>query len=215
MNMKLMILGGILVIAMVMFGNNPVEEARKKEQEKYKGIDDPLIKAITEYNEENPMKAARGNGLDENGRPTRYMPNYMYPPEHYNANTTNQYYNGNAMTNSMPPAQNNTANQNTQTQQRSGYYPPPPLPKNSLPQNSRFKPYNQQAPAPNQGALPPESRNDGHMYLRSGERLSYSGQYVYTVDENGYRKPLPDGTYYTESGLELNIQGGRKIIASN
>ncbi|MGE0754301.1 MAG: hypothetical protein AB7L92_03980 [Alphaproteobacteria bacterium] len=207
--MKLVIFGSILVIGMVMFGNNPVEEARKKEEEKYKGIDDPLIRAITEHHEESPFSAGSGNGMDEYGRPERVMPSYMYAP---NSNTGNSVYNGNII------SKEQAAPVQEQPKTRPGFYPPPPLQKNRTQQrNTTQQPYYKPAaPATDNYMQQPEPpRSDGHMYLRSGQRLAYSGHYVYSVDENGQRRSLPDGNYTTKNGVEIMVRGGRKIIASN
>lgn len=188
MNPKITILIVVILIVMVMFGRNPVEEARKAEEEKYKGINDPLIRAITEYHEESdPLKNGRGNGLDESGRRQKAMPAYMYSNGKYNA--------------ARPTPRPATGQQ--PTQRNNGYYPPAPLPNN----NTGSQPSGQG------GVFQPQS--ELHMYLNGGQRLAFAGTNVYYLDANGKEQPLPDGKYTTANGLEMLIADGKKVLGAN
>ena len=202
MNPKLALVIIVFSVVMVVFGNDPVEEARKKEEEKYKGINDPLIRAITEYHEnEMGFTGSKGNGLDDQGRKQKDLPRYMYPAQS-NGYKDNTRYKNNAK--DYMSGNRNTANgRNNNTQQRNkGYYPPPPRPKNSNQPSNRYEPVRR-------------PRSDSHLYLQNGQRLAYQGSNVFILDAQGNTRPLPDGKYRIRSGHEIQVVGGRKIIASN
>ncbi len=179
----------IISVLLIAFGKDPMEEARIKNEQKYKGEKDPLMRAIIDYNEENNsvFTKSRGNGRVESGVSKREVIEY---PDH------------------MIPHQNRAGRNRTSTQRKqetdnnlnnNSYYPPPPV---------------GQSPSRTLGA-PTAPRSDGHMYLRGGQRLAYSGTKVFMVDSTGNRKPLPDGKYITASGQVLHVVGGEKNIASN
>lgn len=133
-DLKYLIIGGILVILLVAFGNNPVENARNAREEEKKGKD-PLMESIREYNEKNSGGRAStaastrnnytssggaqsygGSGFfgSGNNAATEYnaeprMPGYMYPGGQ------------------TPPV---SANPAAAASQASGYYPPPVPPEN-------------------------------------------------------------------------------------
>ncbi len=177
----------ILSVLLIAFGNDPIEEARIENEKKYKGEKDPLMRAIIDYNEEKVIGKDRGNGRIESGTSKREVIEY---PDH------------------MVPQQNRNNHNRTAGQRKqpdeslhnNSYYPPPP-------QGSTGGSRTLQAPT--------APRSDGHMYLRGGERLAYHGTKVFIVDAAGNRQPLPDGKYRTANGLELQVIGGEKYIASN
>ncbi len=192
MNMKLVIVGAVFVILMVLFGKNPIEEERAEREKKRKGLDDPLIEAITEYNKTNPSgrntpSIDRKAGTSGSGQ--RY-PNYMMPPN-YSRKTQQPAVAPLPQQPSALPGENPNKT----------YYPPPPVQDDSVRE-------------PTMGT-PGKPRSDAHLFLRSGQQLAFRGTKVYYQAGNGELKRLPDGRYQTGDGLELFVQDGRKTIESN
>jgi len=202
MNTKLVIVGSVLIILMVLFGNNPVEEARKERELKYKGLDDPLMRAIQDYHEQNVFGGGvAGNGKLENGASSRsgsvVYPDYMMPSR--NSRQAVNPYNPKNRAAARPnvrdmrmPTQDNSINNNN-------YYPPP---RTGSTGGSQMQ-------------APMGPRSDGHKMLSGGQRIAYNGTKVFFYNKAGRLKPLPDGRYTTVDGQELFIVGGEKTVASN
>ncbi|MFO0388452.1 MAG: hypothetical protein ACK502_01855 [Alphaproteobacteria bacterium] len=185
----------ILSVLLIAFGNDPMEEARIENEKKYKGEKDPLMRAIIDYNEEKVFGKSKGNGRLEGGVSKREAEKSYDVGKPSNSGRNSGF---NEV--EQPPRErggrtspdNNNLNNNN-------YYPPPATRDDS------------------RGLMgaPTQPRSDGHLFLRGGERLAYSGTKVFYVDSFGKKRPLPDGKYRTANGLEMLIIGGEKTIASN
>lgn len=70
-----------------------------------------------------------------------------------------------------------------------GYYPPP--------------------------AADPGKRSSTDFQLTNGMQVAFSGTRVFTYDEEGHRKLMPDGEYQTTGGLQIVVRSGQRILASN
>jgi hypothetical protein len=127
MNMYVVLIGAMLLILMVAFGRNPVEEARQKRAQRG---GDALVNAIADYNKKTHGPAAfglpapGGNGFTSVGRspaPSTYPPYMMTNPQPFQPNPApqnNSYY---------PPAPAGTAPsplQQPQGQQAPSSQPP-------------------------------------------------------------------------------------------
>lgn len=65
------------------------------------------------------------------------------------------------------------------------------------------------APGNTEAAKPPE------YYLRSGQRIFYSGDRVFIQGADGQLQPLPDGEYTTREGERFEIRNGRRFLENN
>src|SRR5690348_13189836 len=109
MNMYVILIGALIIILMVAFGRNPVEEARQKRAQRG---GDALVNAIEEYNKKTHAPTGFGfappsqGGFTSVGRspgPNSYPPYMINNPQSFQANPTpqnNSYY---------PPAPPGTA----------------------------------------------------------------------------------------------------------
>ena len=77
MDIKYLIIGGVLVILLVAFGNNPAENSRKERAEAKKGKD-PLMLSIQEYNEKNPRERRASREPEVDSRTRRAIENESY-----------------------------------------------------------------------------------------------------------------------------------------
>jgi hypothetical protein len=224
MNGKLLIIVGALVFLLVIFGRNPVEEAKQRAAARKQGKD-ALILSIEEHNAKQPssMKGfgsfgmfqnqggsngstfARPGGGSGNAQPPNYPP-YMYSSH----GSRNQPQNAPRTTGNRMYAPETVVDQNGQPmydqngelldQTKQGYYPPPPLPGTNPQQRYR--------------RLPP--RGEMHFKLPNGQPLGFRDMDVYTVDASGKTIPMPDGVYPIYDGqTNLIVSGGKSIVINN
>lgn len=185
----------ILSVILIAFGNDPIEEARIENEKKYKGEKDPLMRAIIDYNEQKVFGKSQGNGRLEGGVSKREAEKFYDVGKPSDSRKSGGFdavgQPSRDHGNRTSPDYNNLNNNN--------YYPPPATRDDS------------------RGLMgaPTQPRSDGHLFLRGGERIAYSGTKVFYIDSSGRQRPLPDGKYKTASGIELFIVGGEKTIASN
>ncbi|MDX1975488.1 MAG: hypothetical protein SFT92_07420 [Rickettsiales bacterium] len=76
-----------------------------------------------------------------------------------------------------------------------GYYPPPPV---IAPSNNGNRP------------APPSSR-----MTTQGQEVAFDGMRVYAVGADGEPMNMPDGVYKLQSGTDLIVRDGKKIIINN
>jgi hypothetical protein len=127
MNVKYIIIGAVLVMLLVAFGRNPIEERRQERLESKKGKD-PLMEAINEHNAKPGLGASRSryrSGDFSEQQPvdgSQPMPGYMYnngaspiSPNYRIQNRNRAIEQGGINTQPGQPPQNS-------------YYPPPPRP---------------------------------------------------------------------------------------
>jgi len=176
-------IGALLVILLIAFGRNPIEEGRQERKRQMKGKD-PLVHAIEEHNKEDKNRFTidrfnRGNYGDA-------------PPGA--ENVTNQQYRY-APYNPQQPFTQPQAPVEQQQPQAPGYYPPPPEPDGYTP------------PDPNG----PRSKREDLFKLKDGRAYSFNGTKMYTTDASGNQVPLPDGKYPIAGGkLHIIIENGEK-----
>lgn len=48
--------------------------------------------------------------------------------------------------------------------------------------------------------------------LRSGQAIAFEGTSVYIIDNNGYKKPMPDGIYNMQDGSRITVSNGRSMM---
>jgi hypothetical protein len=192
-NMKWLIIGGILVVLLIAFGKNPVAESRKRYEMSKQGKD-PLIQSIEEYNS---GKGSKGSFGSRRGGDTTYNPGATYPPNPA-ANPGIPSY----MQRNDSPHITNPYQQPAQPQQPpvpDSYYPPPP---SSNPTPTPENPFTPQSMIQQQ--------------LTNGKPVMFAGTEVYTKDSQGRVVPMPDGTYYMYDGrIPVIVKGGRHVVISN
>lgn len=198
MNPFVMILLCTLAALMVMFGNNPVEEARKEREKRLAGID-PLIESIQEHNKKSGMMGGllggRGGGYSGGVRNDNSAAMMMRSGQNPNAGfgTTNTYGQP-----EKPPQ---------------SYYPPPPSGTPGQPDRSN-KPRSE-LPAEAKALINLSARSKSTITMRSGQEIGFAGRFVYTMDPEGKPVPMPDGTYVMNGGYEMRVVNGRKLIIPN
>lgn len=207
----LIIVGAIFILLSVFFGRNPVEEARKEREKGMTG--DPVIDAITKYNEDHKYKnmltytpddgtpPQPGDYYQPNNRPGHFtvnrQPSYMMrtPGTDPFANTGNPY---------MPPSQSDDA---AAPPPSNSYYPPPPLPAN------QGQPGNGINPMGPQSFMDMFPRAFPGFPVHSGQRVKFVGTKVFTSNSRGQAVPMPDGVYTLSNGkAQIIIQNGEHIM---
>lgn len=68
----------------------------------------------------------------------------------------------------------------------------------------------QRAVSPPSATAPATAPGVPEFYLRSGQRVYFSGERVYTTGTGGDLFPLPDGEYYMRTGELLTVRGGKR-----
>ncbi|MDE3015668.1 MAG: hypothetical protein KGI29_01935 [Pseudomonadota bacterium] len=203
MNPVVIIVAVLLIVLMVAFGHNPIEDAREDRAAALAGKD-PLIEAIDEHNKlqggvpamlnnpgystVNPYVNQANPGVADHAG----LPVYLQQGRQNPYARANPYHSSRPMPASPPPAQN-------------GYYPPPPLSQSSLPPHSD---------AGMDAVIPYLDLSAHHgVYLRSGQKVGFVGSSVYAIDARGRPKPLPDGKYAMYDGrVTITIRNGRKVV---
>lgn len=143
-NLKWVAIGGILVILLIAFGRNPVEEGRQRRAEAMKGKD-PLVHAIEEHNKAGGDGLSRGRSMGRMGRGEVPEGAIDVTPQ-YNKNSQQDFVVP------TPPA----------APQNQGYYPPP-----AAPSDTYVPPGNTGAPrSDNLHRLP-----DGRLYSSYGTKM--------------------------------------------
>ena len=188
---KWLIIGGILIVLLVAFGRNPVQEAAKRAELARKGKD-PLVEAINEHNTKRGLSGGMRNGLPPGAtRLPVQVPAADGSAPSYMMRSTQEYIppGGYPKNNSLYP-------QADQPQQPPSYYPPP-------------------APGARQAVPGPQSFNV-HQRLSNGKPVSFAGTQVFTQDAKGNVVPMPDGTYTMYDGqVKIVVRGGHHTIISN
>lgn len=203
MNPFVVLIAAVLLVLMVMFGRNPVQEMQDRKAKGFTG--DPLVDKIKAYNDEKShglggtgpagsLFTGNANGI-RTGMPNQ-NPTTMNNPNGYgnpgapdgrtNPNYGNQdsYY---------PPSSDATSPQQQQQQQQQ--WRQPSRPGQIAPQSMLFPP------------------NAPMFYLGSGQPIRIAGTSVYTVNAQGYAIPMPDGRYPMFNGkLDMVVRGGKKIM---
>lgn len=197
MNPVIMIIAIFLVIMSVLFGKNPVEEARKEREKKRAGRD-ALIEAIDDHN-------------------AKYKPAGIFPtfPPSGQATPGNPNYPGYMRRGENPYAPMTRPNQGEapapesslpQAAPAPSYYPPPPIDESQRKKNP-FGP---------QSNLSPFYQKP-RFITPEGQKISFLGTEVYTTDEQGNKKPVPDGVYPLdeEGKIKMLVRGGQRVLISN
>lgn len=203
-NPKIAMLIGIFAIIMIAGGETDFEKAMKEQKAKYGDVNDPLIRAIAKYHDENSLYEggeSLGNGLDETGRKADPMPDYMY----HNRRSTNP-------TSRDRQRDTNNYDQTDTRQKNKSYYPPPPMPRSTSDRLKRDRRSNNYDDYYNRESQP---RSDLLNSLDNGQRLAYEGSKIFFVDQNGVKRRPPNGTYRTGDGRTIEVYDGKRVIASN
>lgn len=214
MNIKLLLIGVVVIILLVAFGRNPMEERRKEKAESMKGKD-MLVESIKEHNSKRRMPKMGSNSggmlgnrssVNQGGAPARtrsspQYPSYLMKPDAAGGSSA---YGQNPFTR-LPSSRNAPGDASTgdaqdqSTPQSSGYYPPPPLPEKN------------KQPGP-EGYVPGPGSGLGGVKLPNGQPLLFSGPQIFTVDAKGKTVPMPDGFYtLADSQIRILVKNGRKI----
>ncbi len=196
---KFVLIGIVLVVLMVAFGRNPVEEAKQDREAALRGRD-PLVAAIEEHNAKGRNRTWRGMDFGAGGTSGAQSPSHtrgnmgaggIYQPP------ANASMYPNRETNLAPPG---TALPAPAPGAQQDYYPPPPLPEAQKPRQLR--------------SLPP--RSEMFIKMRNGQPVGFRGSEVYTVNADGETVPMPDGVYSLYEGtVEMHVRGGKQYTISN
>lgn len=172
-----------LVMAMVMFGRNPIKEMQQQElarRAKYGA--DPLTRETNMYIEQK-QNEGRFSGLST-PKNTQVAPPDDGTPEPEDGTLVKQ----NDSTTTAEPAGNNLPTPSTAN---SGSYYPPIVDSVS-------------------GSQKPLSISSMNK-LRSGQPIAFDGMEVFAIDSAGKRTLLPDGNYTLYDGSKIEILGGRRV----
>lgn len=214
MNIKLLLVGVVVIVLLVAFGRNPMEERRKEKAESMKGKD-MLVESIKEHNSKRrmPKMGSNSGGIlgtrssgSTGGAPARtrtspQYPSYLMKPDAADGSAA---YGQNPFTrapSSRAASGGASASgaQDQNTPQSSSYYPPPPLPEKN------------KQPGP-EGYVPGPGSGLGGVKLPSGQPLFFSGPQIFTVNAKGKTVPMPDGFYtLADSQIRILVKNGRKI----
>lgn len=182
MNMKWVIIGTIVIVLLVAFGRNPVQEAREQRRKEIqeKGI---LAYEIEKHLEQQKSPFGAQPGMTG---PTR-IPNSALPP-------ASRFQQDAAPAEPAPSAPIAPP----QPAQPQGYYPPPPQPDNAVPV---FDP-----------SAPRSERSGSDIKrLADGIMVEYFGTKVFAKTLDGKTTRIPDGKYLIDGGRFLMIvEGGER-----
>jgi hypothetical protein len=195
MNMKWVIIGAILVVLLVAFGRNPVEEKRERAEREMQGKD-PLIHAIEEHNKKGGTHSSFGGGGAI--RPGMGSPQAIGTPSGLaNPTPQNPYFDYRANPATPPTPAAPAARPAMPAQPQGGGYYPPPANQNMAP------------------AAPLGAGQQRGFYLPNGQKLKFHGTNVYALTPDGRRMPLADGEYPVLGGkFRMLVRGGEKIDIS-
>lgn len=238
MRLLVIVVMTLITIALIVKGSMDAERMHE-DYVRFNG--DPLVKAISDYNNKtNSLKGYVGGAgvtrapLTQNydernpgsnlmgrdkalSRGSNYKPSFSPQPMQSSnpfpkpAAPQEDYY-------PPPPSAATRSNSDTGQQQNApaqpgdDYYPPPPLEKAPA-ASSAYPPMSKlNSTIPMLPQnLPMESAAVEKMYLPSGQRIAFAGTRVFTYDESGAPVPMPDGQY-TLDGRKLVIKDGNRVL---
>lgn len=114
-----------------------------------------------------------------------------------------------------PPAAFQTPGQNPYTR-ANPYNQPPPKSNQPPPANDYYPPRETQPqPGKPQSGIFPFGRPAG-FYLKNGQKITFAGADVYTINAQGQKVHLADGVYPMFGGaINMVVRGGKKVILTN
>jgi len=197
----------VLTILYFVFSGDSMDDIRKKKSEKA-GL--KLVHKIEEANKKSKggftaYSGEGGRGGINNPRATTNPVQQSAPATNF-SNGPNPFMNANPYVKSPNVQSGSGQPQNYQNAPRDNYYPPPP----------KGTPMGAQRLGPQSSMKDILRRNDPNFTTDDGHSVAYWGTKVYTLDEQGEPKPMPDGKYPMYGGkYTMVIRGGEQTIAND
>jgi hypothetical protein len=182
----------IPVSLLVLFGRDPYAE-RQAEMKKYG--DDPLVAEISRLNEEGSSSSKTSAlGDDFLGLSTKVSSGEQEKVDDFVSRLEDKV--GTAADNLVVDGQGIVRPAGTP-----GAVAPAPAPA----------PSNYYPPIVGDTLKSPDANLAGDFRLRSGQRIGFEDNRVFTTNATGERVPLPDGNYVMMNGTSLEVQNGRRV----
>ena len=197
----LLIMG--LVMALVMFGRNPMKEMQQKVIALRKKYGSDAVTQETNIYIEQQKRQSGGLGLPS----TNVAPPDTEAgiPDAGNEIFIKQVDDGIVVDDKGKNAAKPSVTNTTIPPATTSYTPP----AYTTPKKSYYPPViDGNAPsltAPKLSAL------ESNKTLRSGQRIEFSGMYVYAIGADGAKTPLPDGIYTLYDGTQIKVRAGKRI----
>lgn len=228
MNMWIVVLIMVPVLAIMIFGKNPIREFQNEQKalvEKYGG--DELTIATSRFVENSEKASGQNSSLDgvsskevlssikNASAPIRLADDFSPQKPLLNDNINNKT-SGGGLYGGRPSVPSSSSDDvfdsigKPQIQQQ--IYQPQQMERAVQPENSAN--YYPPIIADRTVFTPPQPviLKGKEARLRSGQVVIFEGASVYTVDAAGGRVPMPDGEYVLQDGGNLIVSNGRSVI---
>lgn len=197
MDPKILLMAGLLVVLLVAFGNNPLEDGRPVVKDRFRqSLEDTLAKQNTAID---PNQQGILSSIIGDSAPSQPMPGGTI------GTAPAMGLPGASIPQGPLPAQSGNPNN------LPGSYPVQALPPN--PFGAAADASTQQlATAVGNSAAGLAADQSPSFFLQDGRRIFFSGMRVFVLAKDGTLRPLRDGRYVMQSGDEIRIRNGKRVI---